>query len=155
MALNQQARVSSFSTSTQWVSVCSSLWMEDTRADGSEPFLDMMVMLQPDGIISTAMYKKPTHTDLYLQWDSHHTISTKYNVVSILTAPTARRGTSTKSLAKIQISHLGLEQEKDKNTFQPNPENNNNSGINQHNSTTTTSKKTYTVVPYTKGLREF
>ena len=30
------------------------------------------------------MYRKPTHTDLYLQWDSNHTVSSKYSVVGSL-----------------------------------------------------------------------
>ena len=34
--------------------------------------------------MSTKVYRKPTHTDLYLQWDSHHTIAAKYSVVSTL-----------------------------------------------------------------------
>ena len=33
---------------------------------------------------STTLYRKPTHTDLYLQWDSNHTVSSKYSVVGSL-----------------------------------------------------------------------
>ena len=40
--------------------------------------------IQPDGSLKTTVYRKPTHTDLDLQWDSHHTIATKYSVVSKL-----------------------------------------------------------------------
>ena len=31
------------------------------------------------------MYQKPTHTDQYLQWDSHHSLSAKYSVIGTLT----------------------------------------------------------------------
>ena len=31
------------------------------------------------------MYHKPTHTDQYLQWDSHHSLSAKYSVIGTLT----------------------------------------------------------------------
>ena len=31
------------------------------------------------------MYCKPTHTDQYLEWDSHHNLSAKYSVIGILT----------------------------------------------------------------------
>ena len=51
--------------------------MEECRSDGSMPFLDTLVILQPYGGLSTSVYRKPTQTDLYLQWDSHHTIAAK------------------------------------------------------------------------------
>ena len=31
------------------------------------------------------MYHKPTHTEQYLQWDSHHSLSAKYSVIGTLT----------------------------------------------------------------------
>ena len=31
-----------------------------------------------------SVYRKPTHTNQYLQWDSHHSISAKYSVISTL-----------------------------------------------------------------------
>ena len=35
-------------------------------------FLDVKVSRNKDNAISTTIYKKPTHTDRYLQFDSHH-----------------------------------------------------------------------------------
>ena len=58
--------------------------MEDSREDGSMPFLDTLVTPCSEGNLSTRVYRKPTHTDLYLQWDSHHTIAAKYSVVGTL-----------------------------------------------------------------------
>ena len=58
--------------------------IEDSKPDGSMFFLDMMITLKEDGRLSTTVYRKPTHTDLYLQWDSPHTISSKYSVVGTL-----------------------------------------------------------------------
>ena len=37
-----------------------------------------------DGRLDTTVYRKPAHTDQYLHWDSHHTISSKYSVVGKL-----------------------------------------------------------------------
>ena len=48
---------------------------ENTKADGSMPFLDTLVIPQSDGSLMTTVYRKPNHTDQYLQWDSHHAIS--------------------------------------------------------------------------------
>ena len=58
--------------------------MEDCRSDGSMPFLDTQVTPRSDGSLNTTVYRKPTHIDLYLQWDSHHTIAAKYSVVNTL-----------------------------------------------------------------------
>ena len=57
---------------------------EDAKPDGSLPFLDTIVMPQPDNSLLTSVYRKPTHTDLYLQWDSHHHLSAKYSVINTL-----------------------------------------------------------------------
>ena len=37
---------------------------EETRADGSIPFLNTLVMPQPDNSLITTVYRKPTHTYL-------------------------------------------------------------------------------------------
>ena len=57
---------------------------EETREDGSMPFLDILVTPADDGSLQTSVFRKITHTDLYLQWDSHHTIPSKYSVAGTL-----------------------------------------------------------------------
>ena len=57
---------------------------EDQRSDGAMPFLDILVTPGKDGSLNTSVYRKPTHTDLYLQWDSHHTLTSKYSVIGTL-----------------------------------------------------------------------
>ena len=39
---------------------------EECREDGSMPFLDILLTPREDGSLSTTVYRKPTHTDLYL-----------------------------------------------------------------------------------------
>ena len=42
--------------------------VEDNKEDGSIPFLDTVVKPEADGTLSITVYRKPTHTDQYLQW---------------------------------------------------------------------------------------
>ena len=56
----------------------------EPRPDGSLPFLDILITPHKDGRLDTTVYRKPTHTNQYLHWDSHHTISSKYSVVGTL-----------------------------------------------------------------------
>ena len=58
---------SEFSDHINSVDQCIQFSVEDTRADCSMPFLDTLVMLQHYGTLSTTVYRKPTHTGLYLQ----------------------------------------------------------------------------------------
>ena len=53
------------------------------------------------------MYRKPTHTNLYLQWDSHHTIAAKYSVVNTL-HHRARAVCSNPQLLKKEEEHLHM-----------------------------------------------
>ena len=59
--------------------------VEEAGPDGSIPFLDILVTPQSDGTFTTKVYRKPTHTDLYLQWDSNHNLASKYSVINTLT----------------------------------------------------------------------
>ena len=57
---------------------------EEVREDGSMPFSGILITPEEDGSLKTSVFRKPTHTDLYLQWDSHHTIPSKYSVAGTL-----------------------------------------------------------------------
>ena len=58
--------------------------VEDNKEDGSIPFLDTIVKPEVKGSLSTTVYRKPTHTDQYLQWDSDHDLSAKFSVINTL-----------------------------------------------------------------------
>ena len=57
--------------------------VEQTQ-QGSLPFLDTLVMIEPDNTFSTTVYRKPTHTDQYLHWDINHHITAKQSVYNTL-----------------------------------------------------------------------
>ena len=57
---------------------------EESKPDESIPFLDCLVTPQADGSIMTAVYRKPTHTDMYLHWDSYHHLAAKYSAINTL-----------------------------------------------------------------------
>ena len=59
--------------------------VEGNQENGDIPFLDTLVPPQPDNSLSITVYCKPIPTDQYLQWDSHHNLSTKYSVIGTLT----------------------------------------------------------------------
>ena len=57
---------------------------EGTQGNGAIPFLDTLVTPLADNSLSITVYCKPTHTDQYLQWDSHHSLSAKYSIIGTL-----------------------------------------------------------------------
>ena len=57
---------------------------DGTQGNGGIPFLDTFVTPEADNSLSFTVYHKPTHTDQYLQWDTHHNLSTKYSVIGTL-----------------------------------------------------------------------
>ena len=48
------------------------------------PYLDSLTHVESDNTISTRVYRKPTHTDQYLQFDSHHALAHKLGVIRTL-----------------------------------------------------------------------
>ena len=53
---------------------------------GSLPFLDTLVTIEPNNTFSTTVYRKPTHTDQYLHWDSNHHITAKQTVYKYISS---------------------------------------------------------------------
>ena len=58
--------------------------VEDTWSDSSMPFLGILKTLEPDRTLSIRVYRKPTNTNEYLNWDSHHHIVTKCSIINTL-----------------------------------------------------------------------
>ena len=51
---------------------------------GSLPFMDIRITRQPQGELTKEVYQKPTHTNRYVPFSSHHAISVKSGVVACL-----------------------------------------------------------------------
>ena len=79
--------------------------VEEAKEDGSIPFLDTIIRPEEDGSFTIGVYRKPTHTDLYLPWDSNHNIAAKYSVINTLTHR-AHTICSTPELAEQELQHL-------------------------------------------------
>ncbi|XP_068728926.1 uncharacterized protein [Montipora capricornis] len=56
----------------------------ETENDYKLAFLDTVVSREPDGRLKTSVNRKPTHTDQYLAYDSHHPQSVKRGIVKCL-----------------------------------------------------------------------
>ena len=56
----------------------------EQESDGSLPFLDTLIVRKTDGTIKLQVYRKPTHTDQYLNYQSHHPVHQKLGVVRTL-----------------------------------------------------------------------
>ena len=54
----------------------------ETQQNGKIAFLDTEVCVTEEGKVKVKVYRKATHTDQYLQWDSHHHISQKLGIIT-------------------------------------------------------------------------
>ena len=132
---------------------------EEAKQDGSMPFLDTLVTPQDDGTLTTSVYRKPTHTDLYLQWDSHHNLACKYNVINTLTHR-AKAVSSNSKVLEEEMKHLHEVLQQCKypkwaiNKVLKQQEHRTRNRRVQGRNTSLTQKRCHIVVPYTKGLCE-
>ena len=59
-------------------------WTSELEKDGSIPMLDTLTTRLDDGSVKFQVYSKPTHTDAYLQFDSHQPLEHKMGVIRTL-----------------------------------------------------------------------
>ena len=83
--IQQQAHKQAFLDLINSIDPAIKFTVEGTQGNGAISFLDTLVTPQTDNSLSITVYHKPTYTDQYLQWDSHHSLSAKYSVIGTLT----------------------------------------------------------------------
>ena len=86
----------------QQPSICFTM---ETENDYKLAFLDTAVSREPDGRLTTSVYRKPTHTDQYLAYDSHHPQSVKRGIVKCL-YERAKRLVAKPSVISKEMKHL-------------------------------------------------
>ena len=79
--------------------------VEDPGTGGSTPLLDTRVTLGPNNTIHTKVYRKSTHNDQYLNWDSNHFITAQNSVYNTL-AHRAKVVSSTPDELVKELDHL-------------------------------------------------
>ena len=77
----------------------------ESTQQGSLPFLDTLVTIEPDNTFSTTVYRKPTHTDQYLHWDSNNHITAKNSVYNTL-AHRAKTVSSSQDKMDRELQHI-------------------------------------------------
>ena len=143
--------------------------VEEPLQQGTLPFLDTVVTIESNNTFSTTVYRKPTHTDQYLHWDSNHFITAKQSVynplacrakiyLSIRNHWTRNFNISGGPLQACQFPHWALNQLQQKflRNNQPNQDTNHNINSNQdnNNNNTTNNRNITIVVPYIQGTGE-
>ena len=78
---------------------------ESPDQQGYLPSLATLTSQGPHGILITMVYRKPTQTDQYLHWDSHHSITHKYNIYNTL-SHMAQYICSNQQLLKQENQHI-------------------------------------------------
>ncbi|XP_072020645.1 uncharacterized protein [Amphiura filiformis] len=132
----------------------------EPEVDGFLAFLDTKVLRNADGSVSISIYRKPTHTDQYLHFDSHHPIAHKLSVIRTLFHRAEIAVTDPEERVK-EVEHIksalgrcgyhnwtfGLAKAKDKSKNTPDPPTNANQVEGKKSST-------YITLPFIEGLSQ-
>ena len=82
-------------------------WTREEEKDGQLPIMDVLITRKPDGCISTSVYRKPTHTDLYIHYNSQHPRQCKLGIIRTLVRR-AKTICSEDTLVQKEIDHVKM-----------------------------------------------
>ena len=117
-------------------------------------FLDLNVHRTVEGKLETDVYRKPTHTDKYLSYDSHHPVSHKRSVAKTLLQRAESLPSNSDSQANEREYVLNILGENDYPKRFLNDCMRSPVCRNQNNSEGEISAKGYAIVPYIQGVTE-
>ena len=81
------------------------IFTKETEVDGQLPFLDVTVQRDQNGGLYTGVYRKQTHTDRLLDFDSNHPTCHHKSVVKSLWTRSERNCSNNETLRK-ERKHL-------------------------------------------------
>ena len=128
----------------------------DPETEGTLPFLDTLVKRQADGSLKVNVYRKPTHTDQYLSFQSNHPLEHKLSVIrtlfhraeTVVTDPEDQ--VNEKEHVKLALRRCGYENW----SFKRACTNKQQKVATETASSKSTTKKTFAVAPYVQGVSE-
>ena len=103
--LQKQAHKQAFLDHINSVDPAIKFTVEGTQENGTMPLLDTLVTPLADNSLSFHVSQELTHTDQYLQWDSHHSLSSMYSVIGTLTHRAIVVCTNPE-LLQVELNHL-------------------------------------------------
>ena len=129
----------------------------EKETDGKIPFLDTLIVKKEDGTVKLLVYRKPTHTDQYLNYGSHHPLHQKLGVIRTLYDRMNKVITEDedKKVEEIHVQHAlencgypkwTFDKVKDKMAAPKQPR--------DTKRTTETPNRGFVVIPYVKGVSE-
>ena len=60
-------------------------WTKEVEQEGRIAMLDVSIIRNADGTLDFDVYRKPTHTNQYISFDSHQPLSHKLSTIHALT----------------------------------------------------------------------
>ena len=113
-------------------------------------FLDVSVQQTKDGSLATSVYRKPTHTNRYLQYSSHHPVNQKVSVARTLFSRAI--SITSNNEKKIEEFHQIAKTLKNNEFFSNKCSFKNY--MQNHNIRKTEKLKRFTSIPYVQGVSE-